>query len=107
MLHGQSLNTLFSWSEETFLQNTEGSPIRRIGYQKWQRNIAVALGNAPYNEESIKLLKERHGTVSELVDRHIDWALQQQQKKQAAYEAQNRQQQRLIRVIEKGLPRDA
>lgn len=107
VLHGQSLNTLFSWSEETFLQNTEGSPIRRIGYQKWQRNIAVALGNAPYNEESIKLLKERHGTVSELVDRHIDWALQQQQKKQAAYEAQNRQQQRLIRVIEKGLPRDA
>ncbi|CAA0282508.1 putative Fe-S electron transport protein [Alteromonas infernus] len=81
VLHGQSLNTLFSWSEETFLQSTEGSPIRRIGYQKWQRNIAVALGNAPYNEESIQLLKERHGTVSELVDRHIDWALQQQQKK--------------------------
>ncbi len=64
VLHGQSLNALFGWSEETFLRNTEGSPIRRIGFEKWQRNIAVALGNAPYDEQSILLLKERRGSVS-------------------------------------------
>ena len=107
VLHGQSLNALFGWSEETFLRNTEGSPIRRIGFEKWQRNIAVALGNAPYDEQSILLLKERRGSVSDLVDRHIDWALKRQQEKQQASHAKNRQQARLIRVIEKGLPRDA
>ena len=55
----------------------------------------------------IALLHERRGTVSNLVDRHIDWALEQQQRKKSALESQNRQQHRLIRVIEKGLPRDA
>ena len=98
---------MFSWSEETFLRNTEGSPIRRIGFEKWQRNIAVALGNAPYNEQSIRLLKERRGCVSDLVDRHIDWAIAQQQSKQQAASSDSRQQARLIRVVEKGLTRDA
>jgi len=107
VLHGKSLNTLFSWSEETFLANTEGSPIRRIGYEKWQRNIAVALGNAPFNEMSIQLLTQRRGMVSDLVDRHIDWALAQQQAKASSETDATRQQKRLIRAIEKGLPRDA
>ena len=107
VLHGKSLNTLFSWSEETFLANTEGSPIRRIGYEKWQRNIAVALGNAPFNEMSIQLLTQRRGMVSDLVDRHIDWALAQQQAKAGSETDATRQQKRLIRAIEKGLPRDA
>ena len=109
VLHGQSLNTLFSWSEETFLANTEGSPIRRIGFQKWQRNIAVALGNAAYNEESVRLLNARYGAVSNMVDRHIEWALARQKEKQLAQNenVENRQQQRLIRAVEKGLPRDA
>lgn len=105
-LHGQSLNTLFSWSEETFLKNTEGSPIRRIGYEKWQRNIAVALGNAPFNETSISLLKEKRGMVSDRVDRHINWALDQQLNRKIDIQ-ENRQQKRLIRAVEKGLPRDA
>ena len=107
VLHGKSLNTLFSWSEETFLANTEGSPIRRIGYEKWQRNIAVAPGNAPFNEMSIQLLTQRRGMVSDLVDRHIDWALAQQQTKASSETDATRQQKRLIRAIEKGLPRDA
>jgi epoxyqueuosine reductase len=109
VLHGQSLNTLFSWSEETFLSNTEGSPIRRIGYEKWQRNIAVALGNAPFDANSVMLLEERKGAVSELVDRHIDWALTQQYAKRDTLDKSEatRQQQRLIRAVEKGLPRDA
>ena len=46
-LHGNSLLNLFSWDEHMFLRQTEGSAIRRIGYAKWQRNISVALGNAP------------------------------------------------------------
>ena len=107
VLHGKSLNTLFSWSEETFLANTEGSPIRRIGYEKWQRNIAIALGNAPFNEMSIQLLIQRRGMVSDLVDRHIDWALAQQHAKASSETDATRQQKRLIRAIEKGLPRDA
>ncbi|BFT31769.1 tRNA epoxyqueuosine(34) reductase QueG [Alteromonas sp. D210916BOD_24] len=108
VLHGQSLITLFSWSEETFLANTEGSPIRRIGFEKWQRNIAVALGNAPYSKAHMAILNARRGLVSDMVDRHIDWALNAQNtKRQALQSTLNRQQQRLIRAVEKGLPRDA
>ena len=69
------LSEAFEWSESQFLKNTEGSPIRRIGYAQWQRNIAVALGNAPASEELIALLERRRGRVSALVDEHIDWAL--------------------------------
>ena len=110
LLHGQNLVTLFSWDEETFLKNTEGSPIRRIGYEKWQRNIAVALGNAPYSEAIYLALKSHLGKVSEQVDRHITWAIEQQQKKRtdaSLYQKNSRQQQRLSRAVEKGLPRDA
>jgi epoxyqueuosine reductase len=45
-LTGQQLVTLFAWTEEEFLRFTEGSPIRRIGHERWLRNIAVAMGNA-------------------------------------------------------------
>ena len=107
VLHGQSLLTLFSWSEETFLANTLGSPIRRIGYEKWQRNIAVAIGNADFSEDNIALLKAQRGMVSEQVDRHIDWAITQQTAKEHHQKSEQRKQQRLIRVIEKGLVRDA
>lgn len=110
LLHGQRLTTLFSWDEKTFLANTEGSPIRRIGYEKWQRNIAVALGNAASSEDTIIALQARLGQVSEQVDRHIIWALKQHKeigKNSASSVTQNRQQLRLTRAIEKGLPRDA
>jgi len=72
---------LFGWDEETFLKRTEGSPIRRIGYECWQRNLAVAMGNAPYNMSFIKALQQRRDVASELVREHIDWALAQQQQK--------------------------
>ncbi|GGD76384.1 tRNA epoxyqueuosine(34) reductase QueG [Lacimicrobium alkaliphilum] len=104
-LQGKALLELFSWDEETFLRNTEGSPIRRIGFQRWQRNIAVALGNAPYAAEITHALATAYDKSSELVQEHIQWALGQQRQKQRA--ANERQTQRLIRVIEKGLPRDA
>lgn len=82
-----TLADLFVWSEKEFLDNTEGSPIRRIGYERWCRNIAVALGNAlrcRLDEETRKriltILSEKRGQVSEMVTEHIDWALNQTEK---------------------------
>jgi len=72
-----TLVELFSWTEETFLQNTEGSAIRRIGYECWLRNIAVALGNARTSPEVINALQHRLQHPSALVREHAQWALQQ------------------------------
>jgi epoxyqueuosine reductase len=71
------LCTLFNWSETEFLSNTEGSPIRRIGYQSWLRNIAVGLGNAPTSIEVIETLKSRLDIDNDMVKEHIEWALSQ------------------------------
>lgn len=74
------LLTLWSWSEAEFLQRTEGSAIRRIGYQRWRRNLAVALGNAlaATHDPAIALgLRLRRDAASPLVQEHIDWALAQ------------------------------
>jgi epoxyqueuosine reductase len=76
-LDDAELLTLFLWDEMTFLQNTEGSPIRRIGYQAWQRNLAVGLGNATPTPQIIRALEERLPAASPLVQEHIDWALKQ------------------------------
>lgn len=76
-LDSADLVELFEWNEETFLKNTEGSPIRRTGFENWRRNIAVALGNAPTNSETIKTLEDALPHSSELVKEHIVWALQQ------------------------------
>ena len=99
----QSLLHLFGWNEAEFLQLTEGSAIRRIGYQRWQRNLAVALGNAPHSPDIIQALQDYRGDA--LVQRHVDWALLQQQQKAA--QVLSRAQQRLVRIIQVGLPRDA
>lgn len=72
-----SLLALFSWDERQFLKRTEGSPIRRIGFEQWQRNIAVALGNATHSEEIIHSLNNKLSSSSELVREHIRWALAQ------------------------------
>jgi epoxyqueuosine reductase len=71
-----SLLSLFAWTENEFLQNLEGSAIRRIGYQRWQRNIAIALGNAPPSSDIISALEEKYQSSSELVREHISWSLQ-------------------------------
>ncbi|ELY5814312.1 tRNA epoxyqueuosine(34) reductase QueG [Cronobacter turicensis] len=107
-LHAPKLIELFSWSEAHFLKVTEGSAIRRIGHLRWLRNIAVALGNAPWDEANIAALQQRKGEHP-LLDEHIDWAIAQQTDKRNAcvVEVQLPQKQRLVRVIEKGLPRDA
>jgi epoxyqueuosine reductase len=77
-LDSTQLVSLFSWSEEAFLQRLQGSPIRRIGHERWLRNIAVALGNAPTTPEIVDALKSRQDHPSELVREHVKWALTQQ-----------------------------
>tara|TARA_Y100001956_G_C4128444_1_gene191827 strand:- start:724 stop:1857 length:1134 start_codon:yes stop_codon:yes gene_type:complete len=103
-LKDQELLILFSWTEDIFLKNTEGSPIRRIGFERWQRNLAVGLGNAPFNQTIVNALEAALYQSSDLVKEHIEWALEQQRRKQRN---EDRKQSRLIRIIEKGLPRDA
>ncbi len=77
-LDAPELIRLFSWTKEEFLKYTEGTAIRRIGYESWLRNIAVALGNAPRSEAVIKALEERLNHDSELVQGHIRWAITRQ-----------------------------
>jgi len=75
-LDAPQLLDLFAWTEDEFLKKMEGSPIRRIGYMQWQRNIAVALGNAPYSSDIINALKNQRPKVNTMVQEHIDWALE-------------------------------
>jgi len=70
-----TLVDLFAWSEEQFLQRTEGSAIRRTGYEGWSRNIAVALGNAPGTAAVLAALQARRDDPSEIVREHVGWAL--------------------------------
>lgn len=72
-----SLTALFNWSESEFLNRTAGSAIRRIGYDAWLRNIAVALGNAETTPEVVQALRSRQAHPSELVREHVGWALAQ------------------------------
>jgi epoxyqueuosine reductase len=80
-LVGNQLVTLFGWSEADFLRYTEGSPIRRIGHERWLRNIAVALGNAlgvadaSTSGELVQSLQTRVAHPSALVREHVAWAL--------------------------------
>ena len=71
------LITLFRWEEDEFLKNTEGSPLRRIGHERWLRNLAVGLGNAHTSIPVIEALRSRLTHPSELVREHVRWALAQ------------------------------
>jgi epoxyqueuosine reductase len=70
-----TLIELFAWSKREFLNRTEGSALRRISYEQWLRNIAVALGNAPTSGALIQALDSRRDFPSELVREHVAWAL--------------------------------
>ena len=77
-LTGRQLAELFSWTEDEFLRLTEGSPIRRIGHERWLRNIAVAIGNALRHADDPALraaLQARAQHPSALVREHVAWAL--------------------------------
>jgi epoxyqueuosine reductase len=77
-LAGSQLVTLFNWTEEEFLRWTEGSPIRRIGHERWLRNVAVAMGNAlrvHQDPEIIAALNLRADYPGNLLREHVAWAL--------------------------------
>jgi epoxyqueuosine reductase len=78
------LAELFEWTEAQFLERTEGSAIRRIGYERWLRNVAVALGNAPSTPENLAALRARMDHPSALVREHVAWALAEHEKRSAA-----------------------
>lgn len=77
-LAGKTLLELFSWSEEEFLKHTEGSAIRRIGYLKWLQNLAIGLGNAPFNDAILASLQPFLEHPNEPLREHARWAFQQQ-----------------------------
>ena len=74
-LDSAELASMFRWSEEEFLSRTEGSPLRRAGYERWLRNLAVGLGNAPSSIAVVEALELRRDHPSELVREHVRWAL--------------------------------
>ena len=69
-----TLAELFAWDEDEFLRRTEGSAIRRSGHERWLRNLAVALGNAPSTPEVLAALESRRDDPSPLVREHVAWA---------------------------------
>ncbi len=77
-LESANLVQLFLWEEKEFLEKTRGSAIRRAGYTCWLRNIAVALGNVPYQPDVLSALQTRLQHPSDLVVEHVEWAIQQQ-----------------------------
>jgi epoxyqueuosine reductase len=92
-LNAQGLLFFWAWTQEEFLRHTEGSAIRRIGFERWQRNLAVALGNALASRDAplssdqclqtLQALHERRESATPLVQAHIDWASMQHQTRAA------------------------
>ena len=78
-LDAAQLIDLFAWSAEEFGSRMAGSPIHRIGYERWSRNLAVGLGNAPRSPRAVEALRARSDDPSPLVREHVAWALAQQQ----------------------------
>jgi epoxyqueuosine reductase len=74
-LDSSALVDLFAWTEEEFDRRMQGSPIRRIGYERWLRNLAVGLGNAPTSPGLISSLRGKLDHASALVREHVHWAL--------------------------------
>jgi epoxyqueuosine reductase len=76
-LDAEGLAQLFAWTAAEFDARTEGSAIRRIGHERWLRNLAVALGNAPTTPDVIAALRSRQHDDSALVREHVAWALKE------------------------------
>jgi epoxyqueuosine reductase len=70
-----TLLDLFAWSPEEFDRCTAGSPIRRLGYERWMRNLSVAIGNSTPSEKKILILQSKLNKISTMVDEHIEWAI--------------------------------
>jgi len=89
-LDAPDLIDCLSWSEAQFLRRTEGMAIRRAGYAGWLRNVAVALGNAPYAPDIVRALEARRDHPSDMVREHVRWALAAQARRRAAATATSR-----------------
>jgi epoxyqueuosine reductase len=76
-LESAELAELFCWTEDEWLERTAGSAIRRIGFERWLRNLAVALGNAETSDSVLQALRSRQHSESGLVREHVGWALSQ------------------------------
>ncbi len=77
-LDAPSAVALFGWTETEYLRRTEGSALRRLGYWRWLRNLAIALGNAPRSRAAIEALDARRDFDHEIVREHVRWALDRQ-----------------------------
>jgi epoxyqueuosine reductase len=85
-LESADLLALWQWPEDEFLRRTEGSAIRRLGYERWRRNLAIALGNAPADEQMVAALEQALPSASALVAEHVAWALGQQRSKRCGFQ---------------------
>lgn len=93
-----TLLALYEWDENTFLDRMQGSPIRRIGYEKWVRNITIALGNASYDKRIIHALNAKR-PASTMLEAHISWAMSRQLAQQTSPFTPTPTQKRLLRQI--------
>ena len=80
-LDAPHLTELLAWTAAEFDERLRGSAIYRIGYERWSRNIAVALGNAPTSTAVITALELRRTDASPLVREHVEWALEQHRRR--------------------------
>ncbi len=83
-LDAPSLATLFAWSEDEFNRRLAGSAIRRIGHQRWLRNVAIALGNAASSAAVLAALANRQDDPSPLLREHVGWALAEHAQRRSA-----------------------
>ena len=81
-----TLAELFAWDEDEFLRRSEGSAIRRSGHERWLRNIAIALGNAPTTPDVLAALQSRRGSEDRVVRESVEWALAQHARRAGAAE---------------------
>ncbi|MGQ0384178.1 MAG: tRNA epoxyqueuosine(34) reductase QueG [Gammaproteobacteria bacterium] len=77
-LDGAGLAELFAWTEPEWLSRTQGSALRRLGYRRWLRNLAIALGNAPRSAAAAAALERRRDHADAMVREHVRWALERQ-----------------------------
>ena len=78
-LDSPTLISLFNWTEKEFKENTKNTPINRISYFQWLRNIAIGLGNAKKNNDVIQILKNKKNNITDpILNEHIDWAIKKQ-----------------------------
>ena len=101
-----SLLSLFNWTEKEFDQKLQGNPIRRIGLERWQRNIAVALGNGKFSDNVITALEKKKLNASLMVKEHIEWAINQLNSSDNKTHSIQPKTKKLIRSIKKMMPRN-